>query len=207
MKNNESTVLFKQSPGLVEDLHEHSIKKQYSKGSIIVKESSYANSVLFVNRGLLKVSCSREGEKDVLLYYIKAGELSVLSFLGGIQGEKSLVNIESEKDSEIFFLPINQAAYFMRKYPLWWDYVLKMFMVRYEDLLNAVTSLSLKRIDERLLDLLESKARLSQSNTVKITHQQLADELVTAREVVSRLLKQLAQEEVLKMGRSKITLL
>ncbi|MPT32570.1 MAG: helix-turn-helix domain-containing protein, partial [Chryseobacterium sp.] len=68
-------------------------------------------------------------------------------------------------------------------------------------------AIAFKKVDERLLNLLQKKSELSNSSTIIITHEQLANELGTARVVVSRLLKQLEEEGKLKLGRNKIQLL
>lgn len=62
------------------------------------------------------------------------------------------------------------------------------------------------KVDERLMNLLSKKSEISQSKTIIITHEQLANELGTVRVVVSRLLKQLEDSGKLKLGRNKITL-
>lgn len=85
------------------------------------------------------------------------------------------------------------------------DYVLLLFVNRYEDLLNVIDS-AFKKTDERLLSFLKNKAEITQSRSINITHQQLAKELLTARVVVSRLLKQLEEKGLLQLSRNKITL-
>ena len=74
-------------------------------------------------------------------------------------------------------------------------------------MLNIINEIAYKKVDERLLSLLEKKADLTQSNTLYVTHEQLANELGTARVVVSRLLKQLEENKELQLGRNKIILM
>ena len=73
--------------------------------------------------------------------------------------------------------------------------------------MGIINEIAFKKVDERLLNLLEKKAEVTQSNTLNVTHEQLANELGTARVVVSRLLKQLEENGELQLGRNKITLL
>ena len=77
----------------------------------------------------------------------------------------------------------------------------------FEELLDIVNAISFKKVDERLLNLLNKKSELTQSKIIQITHEQLANELGTARVVVSRLLKQLEENGVLQLGRNKISLM
>ena len=82
-----------------------------------------------------------------------------------------------------------------------------MYHKRFEELLEIVNAIAFKKVDERLLNLLRKKAELTDSTTLQVTHEQLANELGTARVVVSRLLKQLEELGEVKLGRNKIFLL
>jgi CRP/FNR family transcriptional regulator len=79
--------------------------------------------------------------------------------------------------------------------------------MRFEELLGIVNAIAFKKVDERLLSLLKKKQELTKNKIITITHEQLANELGTARVVVSRLLKQLEEDGVLKLGRNKIILM
>lgn len=112
-----------------------------------------------------------------------------------------------EEDTEILFLPIDKVSLFIKEYPEWLDYIFRLYHKRFEELLDIINAIAFKKVDERLLNLLQKKSELSNSSTIIITHEQLANELGTARVVVSRLLKQLEEEGKLKLGRNKIQLL
>ena len=103
-----------------------------------------------------------------------------------------------------FFPAYSESQTFIREYPQWMDYVLLLFVNRYEDLLNVI-DIAFKRTDERLLSFLRNRPR-SHNPIHIITHEQLAKELLTARVVVSRLLKQLEEKGLLQLSRNKITL-
>lgn len=130
-----------------------------------------------------------------------------MSFLGGLHNETSKVKAEVEEDAEILFLPIDKVSLFMKEHPEWLDYIFRMHHQRFEELLEIVNAIAFKKVDERLLNLLKKKAELTKSTTVQVTHEQLANELGTARVVVSRLLKQLEELGEVKLGRNKISLL
>ena len=86
------------------------------------------------------------------------------------------------------------------------DYIFRLYHKRFEELLEIVNAIAFKKVDERMLALLNKKTELTGNKTLNITHEQLANELGTARVVVSRLLKQLEESGVVKLGRNKITL-
>ena len=120
--------------------------------------------------------------------------------------ESSKVRAEVEEDAEILFLPVEKVALFIKEHPQWLDYIFRLYHNRFEELLEAINAIAFKKVDERLLLLLQKIAEMNQSKTILITHEQLANKLGTARVVVSRLLKNLEENGVLQLSRNKITL-
>jgi CRP/FNR family transcriptional regulator len=198
---------FQSTPELLDKLYKYSVSKEYQAGDVIVDENSSIRAIPIVTKGAMKVVRTEEDGREILLYYIKAGESCIMSFLGGMHNETSKVKAEIEEDAEILFLPVTKVAEFIKEHPEWLDYIFKLYHKRFEELLGIINEIAFKKVDERLLNLLEKKAELTQSNTLNVTHEQLANELGTARVVVSRLLKQLEENGELQLGRNKITLL
>lgn len=198
---------FTSSPELVEKLYRYGVTKTYNEGDIILDENSSIRSIPIVMKGMMKVIRTEEDGREILLYYIKAGESCIMSFLGGMHNEKSIVKAEVEEDTEILFLPVDKVSLFIKEYPEWLDYIFRLYHKRFEELLDIINAIAFKKVDERLLNLLHKKSEILNSKTIVITHEQLANELGTARVVVSRLLKQLEDSEKLQLGRNKITIL
>jgi CRP/FNR family transcriptional regulator len=142
-----------------------------------------------------------------LLYYIKTGESCVMSILGGLHNDTSKVKAVAEEDTEIFFIPNDKLASLIKDYPQFLDYIFRLYHKRFEESLDIINEIAFKKMDERLLALLEKKAKLHNDLTINITHEQLANELGTVRVVVSRLLKQLEDYGAVTLGRNKITVL
>lgn len=207
MESLEQIAEFKTSPELVAKLYQYSILKRYEAGSTILDENSHIRSIPIVSKGTLKVIRTEEDGREILLYYIKAGESCIMSFLGGLHQETSKVRAEVEENAEIFFLPIEKVSLFIKEYPQWLDYIFRLYHKRFEELLEIVNAIAFKKVDERLLALLHKKSEMIQAKTIQITHEQLANELGTARVVVSRLLKQLEDNGVVLLGRNKISLM
>lgn len=198
---------FMSSPELVEKLYQYGVTKNYHEGDVILDENTSIRSIPIVMRGMLKVIRTEEDGREILLYYIKAGESCIMSFLGGMHNEKSIVKAEVEEDTEILFLPVDKVSLFIKEYPEWLDYIFRLYHKRFEELLDIINAIAFKKVDERLLNLLYKKSEILNSKTIIITHEQLANELGTARVVVSRLLKQLEDAGKLQLGRNKITIL
>lgn len=206
MQNLDQVEELKSSPELIAKLYANSIMKHYKAGSVILNENSHIRAIPIVTKGSMKVIRTEEDGKEILLYYIKAGESCIMSFLGGMHNETSKVKAEVEEDAEILFLPMDKVSLFIKEYPQWLDYIFRLYHKRFEELLEIVNAIAFKKVDERLLNLLHKKAELTDNKIIVITHEQLANELGTARVVVSRLLKQLEDQGTVKLGRNKITL-
>ena len=197
---------FQSSPELVEKLYEHGIQKNYSSGEIILNDNANIRAIPIVIKGSAKVMRTDEEGKEILLYYLKAGESCIMSFLGGTHHELSKVKVIAEEDTEILFLPTEKVSFFLKEFPQWLDYIFMLYNKRFEELLEVVNAVAFKKMDERLLNFIKMKCEHTNSKTLNVTHEQLANELGTARVVVSRLLKQMEDEGLVQLGRNKITL-
>ncbi|MBC7615582.1 MAG: Crp/Fnr family transcriptional regulator [Pedobacter sp.] len=206
MENLDQIAELQSSPELIAKLYQNSIMKNYVAGSVILNENAHIRAIPIVTKGIVKVLRTEEDGREILLYYIKAGESCIMSFLGGMHNETSKVRAEVEEDAEILFLPIDKVFLFIKEYPQWLDYIFRLYHKRFEELLEIVNAIAFKRVDVRLLSLLNKKAELIDNKIIAITHEQLANELGTARVVVSRLLKQLEDQGTVQLGRNKIIL-
>jgi len=203
----EKLDLFPGAPAVKKDLLQYGYLDTFDEGATIVNEEAYIRSIPIVLSGSIKVMQTDSEGHELLLYFIQPGESCIMSFLGGIHHEKSKIKAIAEEPTEILFIPVDKVQQFIKNHPQWLDYIFRLYHKRFEELLQVVNAVAFTKIDERLLQLLEKKKEVLQSNTINITHEQLANELGTARAVVSRLLKQLEQSGRLKLFRNKISLL
>ncbi len=193
------------SPKLKAKLEDFGMTKSFHEGDVIVNENAYIKSIPIVTKGSIRVLRTDEDGREILLYYIKAGESCIMSFLGGMHQDTSKVKAVAEEETEILFIPIDKVSLLIKEYPEWLDYIFRLYHKRFEELLDVVNAIAFKKLDERLLDFIHKKVELAKSNTLNITHEQLANELGTARVVVSRLLKKMEEEGLVTLGRNKIT--
>lgn len=203
----DNIIEFRSSPEIVEKLSAYGIAKSFLEGAVILNENAYINSIPIVTKGSIRVMRTDEDGREILLYYIRPGESCIMSFLGGMHHDTSKVKAIAEEDTEILFIPIEKVSLLIREYPEWLDYIFRLYHKRFEELLEVVNAIAFKKMDERLLNFIKKKCELTKSQTLNVTHEQLANELGTARVVVSRLLKQMEDEALVKLGRNKITLM
>lgn len=185
----------------------YGVVKTFAEGDVILNENAYIKVIPIVTHGSIKVMRTEEDGHEILLYYIQPGESCIMSFLGGMHHETSKIKAVAEEDTEILLIPIDKVSELIKEFPEWLDYIFRLYHKRFEELLQIVNSIAFKKIDERLLDLLKKKKELTGSTTISITHEQLANELGTARVVVSRLLKQMEKGGLVSLGRNNIILL
>ena len=198
---------FKSSPEIKDRLLEYGITKSFYEGEPVLKENVYIKAIPIIINGSVKVMRTDDEGREILLYYINAGESCIMSFLGGMHHDTSKVKVIADEDSEILFIPIEKVASLIKEFPEWLDYIFRLYHKRFEELLEVINAVAFKKMDERLLDFIKKKVALTKNNTINITHEQIANELGTARVVVSRLLKQLEVNGFVSLGRNKISLL
>jgi CRP/FNR family transcriptional regulator, anaerobic regulatory protein len=203
----DNIIEFQYSPELKEKLNSFGFIKSFAEGQIILNENAYIKAIPIVLKGSIGVMRTDDDGREILLYYIKAGESCIMSFLGGIHNDTSKIKAIAEEETEILFIPIDKVNLLIKEYPQWLDYIFRLYHKRFEELLEVVNDVAFKKMDERLLNFLKKKSEISNSKTINITHEHIANELGTARVVISRLLKQLEENGVLQLGRNKIILM
>jgi len=181
--------------------------RSFAPDSVIIEEHDYIKNVPIVLSGSIKVFKLDEDGKEILLYYIKPGESCVMSFLGAACNGTSKIRAVVEEQAEVLILPVHKAIDLIRDNPVWLEFIFQLYNKRFEELLAVVNAVVFQKVDDRLWEFLKTKAKLLNTTELEITHQQVADELGTAREVVSRLLKQLERNNKITLSRNKIKVL
>lgn len=181
--------------------------RTFDSGSIIIEEHDYIKNVPIVMSGSIKVFKLDEDGREILLYYIKPGESCVMSFLGAACNGTSRIRAMVEEKAEVLLLPVQNAIGLIRDNPDWLEFIFQLYNRRFDELLTVIDAVVFQKMDVRLWKYLKAKAKLLRSTELTITHQQMADELGTAREVVSRLLKKLEKGKKISLSRNKIKVL
>jgi CRP/FNR family transcriptional regulator len=193
-------------PELRKEIETHGILKEIPRGTEILREGQYVKVIPLLLDGLIKVYSAHE-EKELLLYYIKPRESCIMSFSAGMKNEPSQIYAVTEEDTTALLLPTDQVRQWTRQFPDINQLFFQQYNLRYTDLLTTIHQLLFERMDKRILDYLVNKAELTGRNPIKISHRQIAAELGTAREVVSRLLKKLENEGKIRQEANMIEIL
>lgn len=188
---------------LLTEMLEKSLVKEIPKDTMILSEGQFVRAIPIVVEGLVKVF-TRYDDKDLLLYYIEPAESCIMSFSSGLANEPSRIFAITEENSLLLLMPVERIADWIRKYPGMNELFYQQFKLRYSELLETISSILFHKLDQRLYDYLLEKFRLTRQNPMKISHKQIAAELGTAREVISRVMKKLETEGKVKQHSNSI---
>lgn len=191
---------------LLQFIANEAIEMDVPADTTLLKTGNYVQSVPLVVQGLIRVS-RIEKDKELLLYYIHPGEMCIMSFSACCSNSASLIEASTLEETKILLIPSVKLRDWIKNYPTFNFYVYEMFNKRYLDLIETIDELIFNRLDERLFSYLKEKTVLSGNSHINITHQQIATDMGTAREVISRLLKKLELENKISVSRNKVIVL
>ena len=155
-------VEFKSSPLIRQKLSEIGFTKTFSEGEIILNDNSYIKAIPIVTTGSIRVMRTDEDGREILLYYIKAGESCIMSFLGGLHQDTSKIKAIAEEETEILFIPVDKVSLLIKEFPEWLDYIFRLYHKRFEELLEVVNAVAFKKMDERLINFIKKKCEMTQ---------------------------------------------
>ncbi len=205
-KNNidfDKSILSFLSPDLIEKIVAKSSVMEIPKSTEILREEQYVKVLPIVINGLVKVY-SKFNDKELLLYYIEPAQSCVMTFYASLKNTPSKVFATTEEDSKILLIPVQYLPAWLNEFPEFNELFYNQFNLRYTELLDTISHLLLDKMDKRVYDHLKKKIELTKNNKIKISHSQIATELGTAREVVTRVMKKLEIEKKLIQNAGEI---
>lgn len=194
-------------PALLEEIETFGQSQKAPAGITLMDIGKYIKSFPLLISGSLKIMREDENGNEILLYYLEAGKTCAMALTCCMKQEKSNIRAVVEEDAEMIMIPVQYSDEWVFKYKSWKNFITETYADRFDELLKTIDSIAFKKMDERLLKYLKDKARVLETNTLTITHQDIAKELNSSREVISRLLKKLEQLGEIKLGRNQISLL
>lgn len=188
MSEKIPTALAHLDPELAQQIISHSTTLDISKNTEILRDGQYVKVIPIVLEGLIKVF-TRHEDKELLLYYIQPNESCIMSFAAGLKNQPSRVFAITEEDTQALLLPIDKVTQWIKQFPDINTLFFQQYNIRYSELLDTINHVLFHKMDTRLFNYLKEKSRLTGKNPIKISHRQIANELGTAREVISRVMK------------------
>lgn len=171
-------------------------------GALVFDENQSCQGFPLLLDGAIRVIKSAPSGRELQLYRVLPGESCILTSSCLLGHTRYQARGVTETATELLLLPASDFQNLIDRHPSFREYVFRLFSDRLTDLMQLVSAVTFQKLDQRLAALLISKP-----NPIHATHQSLADELGSAREMVSRLLKGFAEQGWVKLGREHIDIL
>ena len=188
----------------LEELESVSEIKEVPAGMSMMEIGQYIKTIPLLVKGLIKVFREDDEGNELFLYYIYPGQACAVSFVCSARERISQIRAETLDECTVISVPMEYMDPWMTKYKVWYYYVLETYRSRFEEVLKTIDSIAFHRMDERLMDYLKKNVSAHGTDVLHVTHQDIAYELNTSREVISRLLKKLEQQGKIKLGRNQL---
>ncbi len=194
-------------PELIEEIMKVGYIHEMDEDEILIDINENIKNLPMLVEGSVKILREDEDGNEVFLYYVDAGNTCAATLTCCMDSKLSNIRAVVEEKAVFLTIPYEFMDIWMGKYRSWREFILTTYSLRFEELLKAVDQLAFKKMDQRILNFLKEKSNLLNSKIIKISHQQIAYDLNTSREVVSRILKQMEKEKMVKISRGQLELL
>jgi CRP/FNR family transcriptional regulator len=190
--------------GLREAILEEGTYREFMSGEELIREDQYIRSFPIVVSGMIKVCRTDENGNELLLYYLKPGEVCTVSLICCMDRTRSRVRALAEEDTETILIPVELLDSWISLFQTWKEYVMRSMQKKFDELLDALDSIAFKKMDERLEKFFTDRHKNTGSTVFEGSHQEIALALNSSREVISRLLKQMENEGLVTLTRGRI---
>lgn len=188
---------------LIAELEEKASMHEFKPGETLIRKGQYFKSALIVLEGLVKVYRQDEEGNEFFIYYLDSGQACALSMACASRQETSEIMGVALTPTKVLMVPYKYVEEWMTRYRSWSDYVLLSYRQRFEELLVTLDQVAFRNMDERLEFYLKRQVQ-KMGKSLQLTHQQIADDLNSSREVISRLLKTMEKNKRLVLQRNSI---
>lgn len=194
-------------PALIEEIEAVATLKTFQSGDIIIDIGQYIRSMPLLLTGAIKIMREDEKEGELLLYYLAKGETCTMSIACCLGNKKSEIRAQAEMETAVAMIPNQYLNEWLVKYSSWRGFILNSYSSRMNEMLGAIDNLAFSKMEDRIMNYLKEKVKLTEDRILTVTHQDIALDLNTSRVVVSRILKKLENEDKIVLLRNEIRVL
>lgn len=194
-------------PELLAEINEIGKFKEIPEGFKLMDIGQYVKGMPLLVSGAVKILREDKDGDELLLYFLEQGETCAMTLTCCMGRTKSRIRAIAETDTKIIMIPIQKMEEWTSKYKTWREFVFESYHHRLMEVLDTIDSIAFYNMDERLLKYLRDKVKVTKSNIIQNTHQEIAYDLHTSRVVISRLLKKLEKLGVVQLSRNNINVL
>lgn len=189
--------------GLYQEMTDHASVKTVKAGDTLLRVGQTIRSTMLIAEGIIKMYREDDEGNEFFIYHLTPGDACSLSFICSAKPEKSEVLAKALTDATVISIPPELMEAWMMRYKSWYQFVLNAYRTRFESLLQTIDAIAFSTMDERLEFYL--KRQVAQFGKVlTVTHQEIAHDLNSSREVISRLLKKMESKGLLALNRNSI---
>lgn len=183
---------------------ENGTYRKFPVNQELIREEQYIRSFPIVISGLIKVCRTDEEGKELLLYYLRPGEVCTVSLICCMDRTKSRVKAVTEEASSVILVPVELLDNWLTHFQTWKEYVMHSMQKRFDELLDTIESMAFMKMDERLVKFFMDRFKSTGTRVYEGSHQNIAHALNSSREVISRLLKQMERRGLIRLSRNRI---
>ncbi|NCT95084.1 MAG: Crp/Fnr family transcriptional regulator [Chitinophagaceae bacterium] len=176
--------------------------RQVKSGDVLMKTGQNIRATMLVLDGLIKIFREDEEGNEFFMYYLQPGEACALSMVCAIKNETSQIMAKAVQDTEVLSIPIQYMDQWMASYKSWYHFVITSYRQRFEDMLQTIDHIAFRNMDERLVFYLQQHLDVQKNNIVQASYTEIAQELNSSREVISRLMKKLAEKGLIRQHKT-----
>jgi len=195
------------SSSLIDDIEKNAIVQEFNAGDVIMRTGQYIKNTVLVLSGKIKIYREDNDGGEFFMYYLQPGQACAISMICATKNETSQIMAKVVEDVELVMVPLPLMDKWMMQHRSWYEFVIDTYRSRFEEVLEVVNSIAFRAMDERLEFYLKRHKDACGCSDLKLSHQEIATELNTSREVISRLLKKLEQRGAVQLHRNHIELL
>ncbi len=189
--------------GLYKEIFKQGTIKEVKAGEALLRVGQTIRSTMLILDGLVKPYREDDEGKEFFIYHLDAGQACSLSMVCAAKHETSEVLAKALTDATVLAIPLEFMDQWMSKYKSWYQFVITSYRNRFEELLKTIDAIAFSNMDERLEDYLKKQVKKLGAN-LKMTHQVIANDLNSSREVISRLLKKMEAKNWVVIHRNSI---
>jgi len=192
---------------LIDEIVEIGFIDKLKSGTTMIDIGENMTHIPLILNGAVKIIRQEKEGDELVLYFLEKGDTCAISFINCINRKKSIFKGVVENDIEAIFIPVEKIDEWLAKYKSWRYFIIDSYHFRLIEMVESIDGLAFMKMNQRLLKYLTDKAKINQDVNLEITHQEIAQDLNTSRVVVTRLLKQLHNDEKIFSTRNKIKVL
>ena len=180
------------------------IERQIKKGTMIHNGSIDCTGLLLIKHGQLRAYILSDEGREITLYRLFDRDMCLFSASCIMRSIQFDVAIEAEKDTDLWIIPPEVYKTIMEESAAVANYTNELMASRFSDVMWLMEQIMWKSFDKRLAAFLLEESTLEGNNTLKLTHEIIANHLGTAREVVTRMLRYFQGEGMVKLTRGTV---